>query len=509
MSSPTHPYFSQTTLATALISATAVGVMSASYLYFNRPALKSRDKEIHELGGVPLLNAWAFFTRRYDFLRETFQRTGETLFRFRVLQHRVVASSGVEARTVFFNDKTLSLDEGYKVLLGGGPKLEEIHIDTGGLDKEAHFIRQLRTLTTPERLQDVFPSLLSDIDRHIGAWGAEGSIDPFTEIYKLVFQLTVRMATCRELADDRAAVARLCGLYDALEAGTTPAAVLLPWFPSPARAAREAATAGMYTMLHAYVERRRAAPVPSRDPIDVLLASGAPTEGIIGFVLGTIFAGVLNTGVNACWALLHLGLAPAWKARATAEIHALLATYAPAAGPLHARLAAIPVRAWEAETPATDAALRETLRLVMGGVALRRNVGARAVAVGERGAVGRGEFLVYPLADVHLDPAVYAAPARFDPGRYDAGRAEDTRVPLAYVAWGAGRHPCTGMRLAKLEMKAVLAFVLAGCEYAVVDGAGRALDALPAIDRNDLHLAGKARPMEPCRIQFKRVGDSE
>jgi hypothetical protein len=34
------------------------------------------------------------------------------------------------------------------------------------------------------------------------AWGSEGRIDPFKEIYDVVFQMTVRMASCKELATD-------------------------------------------------------------------------------------------------------------------------------------------------------------------------------------------------------------------------------------------------------------------------------------------------------------------
>ena len=32
-----------------------------------------------------------------------------------------------------------------------------------------------------------------------------------------------------------------------------------------------------------------------------------------------------------------------------------------------------------------------------------------------------------------------------------------------------GRHPCTGMKVAKLEIKIILAFMLFGYEFSVVD----------------------------------------
>ncbi|KAJ7739145.1 cytochrome P450 [Mycena metata] len=478
--------------------ATAIGTALTSYLLAERPAAPG---EVHELGGFWLPNAWSFFTRRYDFVRDNFRRTRQKLFQFRVLQHRVIASSGEDARKAFFGDKSLSLGEGYKILLGGGPDLAEINIDTEGMDQGAHFSRQLLTIMSKDRLQDVFPSLLSDVDKFIQPWGTQGSIDPFIEIFKLVFQLTVRMATCSELADDLGKVVQLSDLYLMLEKGSTPAAILLPWFPSPARKIREKATAALFGMLYHYVELRRNATVPSSDAIDVLLSDGTSTEVIVGFILRTIFAGVLNSGVNACWSLIYLGMNPTWKEKSTAEVRALLEKYSSSnSDPLHKRLASIPVTAWEEEMPVAEAVIRETLRLVMGGVALRRNL-EHELRIGAQ-TVTRGDFLAYSLADVHLDENIYPEPVKFDPGRYEAGREEDKNTPFGYLGWGAGRHPCTGMKVAKLEMKAVMALFLAGFEYEVVDSVGRPMERMPEIDRNDLHLA---RPLQPCNIKFKRT----
>ncbi|KAJ7181463.1 cytochrome P450 [Mycena crocata] len=491
-------------VAASLGVAATIGVLSASYLYVKRT--ESWD-DTHELGGIWIMDAWSFFTRRFDFVTDTFRRTGQKFFRFRVLQHRVLASSGLDARKVFLNEKSLNMGEGYKILSGIGPDLADIDVETGGMDVEGPFTRQLLTLTTKDLLRDVFPSFVHDVNKRMSTWGPSGSINPFTEIYKAVFQVTVRMASCSELADDAAVVSQLSELYWLLEKGTTPVSVLLPWFPSPARKAREKATAELFGLLYGYVERRRTAAVPSSDAFDVLISQDTSTEVIVGFVLRTIFAGVINTAVNACWALLYVGIDPVWKAKATAEIHALIAKHSSslnATDALHTRLASIPVAAWEDELPVLDAVLRETLRLVMGGVALRRNIapeGNLDLEVGEE-RLARGEFLAYCLADVHLNPEIYPEPLRFDPGRYDVGREEDKRVPFGYLAWGAGRHPCTGMKVAKLEMKLVLAMFLAGFEFEIVDPKGRPLEAVPQIDRNDIHMA---RPLQPCNIKFTRT----
>lgn len=138
--------------------------------------------------------------------------------------------------------------------------------------------------------------------------------------------MTVRMATCRELADDRQAVEKLAQLYWNIEKSATPFASLLPWFPGSAKRTKEKATMGLYHLIGSYVKLHRDAPTPSTDPIDVLMAEGISDDNILGVslshllhtfvnsvwqtIISIVFAGVINTGINcelvgACW-LLHL-----------------------------------------------------------------------------------------------------------------------------------------------------------------------------------------------------------
>ena len=90
--------------------------------------------------------------------------------------------------------------------------------------------------------------------------------------------MTVRMATCAELAADFKTIEEIQELYWQLEKSSTPTALLLPWFPGPARKRRERVTKALFTKLHDYVELRKNAAVPSSDTIDVLLGQGVPTS---------------------------------------------------------------------------------------------------------------------------------------------------------------------------------------------------------------------------------------
>jgi cytochrome P450 len=178
-------------------------------------------------------------------------------------------------------------------------------------------------------------------------------------------------------------------------------------------------------------------------------------------MLSVIFAGVLNTGLGclfspfqiidlaliilslqiACWALVYLSFHDEWKAKAKAEVDALLNKHTTNSSnePLHQRLASIHISAWEDEMPVLDLIIRETLRMSLSGLALRRNLLEDLTISG--GLVKSGDFVAYSLADVHLNPEIYSRPNEFDPTRFTPGREEDKKGTFSYLGWGAGAFP--------------------------------------------------------------------
>ena len=176
-------------------------------------------------------------------------------------------------------------------------------------------------------------------------------------------------------------------------------------------------------------------------------------------MLGVIFAGVINTGLGclfsafrivditltilfilriACWAIVYLSFHDEWKSKAKEEVDALVNKHTTNSSnePLHQRLASIHVSAWEEEMPVLDLIIRETLRISVNGLTLRRNLLEDLTISGC--LVKPGDFVAYSLADVHLDPEVYSRPNEFDPARFSPGREEDKKGTLSYLVWGAG-----------------------------------------------------------------------
>ena len=184
--------------------------------------------------------------------------------------------------------------------------------------------------------------------------------------------------------------------------------------------------------------------------------------------------------------LIDLAIHPEWKEKCKKEIQGLLSRhhYDSPSATLHEKLAVVPVSAWEDELPILEACTRESQRIISTSITFRRNV-QKEMKIGEQ-VLKRGDFLLYSMADVHLNPEYYPEPHKYDPGRW----LRPDPVPDAaytFLGWGAGRHPCSGMKVAKLEMKLILALFLTRYEFDLVDKDGKFPNPLPVPDRNDHH----------------------
>jgi cytochrome P450 len=143
--------------------------------------------------------------------------------------------------------------------------------------------------------------------------------------------------------------------------------------------------------------------------------------------------------IAVCWILLYISYHQEWKRAVSDEIDSLINghTDSTSSDPLHKRLSAIPMTVWEEEMPILDVVLRETIRLMLNRTFLRYNI-VENLHVGDT-VVPMGNFIAYPLDDVHMNPDIYTNPASFDPLRFSEGREEDKKQTHAYLGWGAGQ----------------------------------------------------------------------
>lgn len=188
-----------------------------------------------------------------------------------------------------------------------------------------------------------------------------------------------------------------------------------------------------------------------------------------------------------------------WYSAIRKEIQTLISTYTTPTTPspfsgqsILDALSAIPLTAWESETPQLDLCIRETLRRAQPHTAVRKNMGSD-LSFGDY-TVPSGGFVVYPFSDTLLNPAFYPDPFRWDPARSSVAQHGD-----AFIGWGGGKHMCKGQRLASLTMKLVVAYAAMRFDMDAVGARGEMLHDQPVPDWNDFLTC---RPLGDCSIRF-------
>lgn len=174
--------------------------------------------------------------------------------------------------------------------------------------------------------------------------------------------------------------------------------------------------------------------------------------------------------------LVYLADNPKWLELVREEVEAVATRYcADPSVPTVDRLMQVPIEAWDAEFPTIDLMLKECIRMNVPLACLRKNLSSVAIPLNKEGTevIPPEAYVSCHMNEVHQDPDIYTDPLKFDPARYLPGREEDKKKPYAWVGWGAGRHPCLGMKFAKLENTIITAFWIASFQsVALVDADG-------------------------------------
>ncbi|KAL6620435.1 hypothetical protein ACP70R_035574 [Stipagrostis hirtigluma subsp. patula] len=203
-------------------------------------------------------------------------------------------------------------------------------------------------------------------------------------------------------------------------------------------------------------ERRAAAveaPAAARDFLSSIIENSRGQPRADDFVVDNCkniyFAGHETSAVTATWCLMLLAAHPEWQRRARAEVLEVCGGAAAAADfDALSRMKTVHM------------VVLETLRLFPPSSFVVREA-FRDMELGRLRAP-RGTYLFVPVSTMHHDAATWGPTARrFDPGRFRDGVAAACKHPQAFMPFGLGARTCLGQNLALVEVKALVAVVLA------------------------------------------------
>ncbi|KAL2274438.1 hypothetical protein FJTKL_03199 [Diaporthe vaccinii] len=406
-------------------------------------------------GNLPVVGALRFFTSRGTFLKEGASASKTGNFSFYVGKHRVVGVSGLDGRRAFYESKQLSSHQGYEVLLSASP-------GHGNADPEdafaTWFSRKLIKLLKREYFVKILPHLISDassfyerLASHCGpdnTSGSTGMFDPFVEMNRIVFQLTMRTVGAAEIAagsEHDGLLARSFDLVRQIGDNSSTARIIVPWLPTWRHVKRVIAAGRFHRILDGLARERERTGRREDDAMQLLLDEGESGTKIVEWIVLAVLAGQLNSGWNAAWVFCFLAMDPHWMREVRAEVDRAVAKHRsgdPKQTPLDV-LSNMGIDDWERDFPLVNLCLHESIRIVTVGAGFRRNISGKDVPIGRTGdVIPPGAFAAFHIDQIHMDPQIYTDPTRFDPARFLPGREEDKKVPLAYAGWGQGRHPC-------------------------------------------------------------------
>ncbi|CAJ2511397.1 Uu.00g070220.m01.CDS01 [Anthostomella pinea] len=308
--------------------------------------------------------------------------------------------------------------------------------------KKENFVKNLKALTGDTRAAckrlAAAPILLktADTDEDSGAVGWRVT-NPFDSFYDVVYQLTMRTVGADNIAEDPALLRKTLAIFERFEGSESTARVVFPWLPTLGHPQKMYSGARLAMVFQRLVERRRTTGWRRDDALQFLIDQGYGIRVIVAFEIGALFAGQLNSGINAAYLHAFLAADPSWIARVRDEVDSAVSKHRQSPAQTAADvLDTLTLADWEADFPLVDLCLRETIRLCVPGTAFRKNTSGHDVPIGTTGEViPDGAFAAYLMDDVFLNEEWYSEPRRFD------------RV--------------VGMRFAKLEMALITAYFVA------------------------------------------------
>jgi sterol 14-demethylase len=402
-------------------------------------------------GDWPVLGSMRYFSDRQRFMLGHIAESISGNFSFYFGKHHIVGLGGAEGKKTFFESKLLDLSEGcvqllfpppivsclapvhmltilfvtyrYAVLFTGTPKLEtEKNNEPIGV----WFTRTLSVMIKADGLSKNLSSLVETtktlLERNAPKQpGEEAVLDPFDDIYRVVYALTMRTVGAAEIYRSPELMDKTLDWFEKLQSASA-MQIIFPWLPTFTDLRRLVAGGRLYYLLKGFVDDRKKTGRREDDPLQHLidtgdddikkvisvgyvLVKGVCAEDIrnlllaMQLVLGSLFAGQLNSGINVAYELCWLASTPEWYRRVQKEVDDVVEAHRQDPEQSAAEvLSTLSLKEWEVSFPMIDMCQRETIRHHMTGTAFRKNTSNVDVPIGKTGEViPKGSFAVRTL----------------------------------------------------------------------------------------------------------------
>jgi cytochrome P450 len=225
------------------------------------------------------------------------------------------------------------------------------------------------------------------------------------------------------------------------------------FWPEMPRPGYTASIAHMNEFLYRIIRQRRESQEFHDDLLSTLVQSpGMNDELIRDQLLTMLIAGHDTSTAMLAWALYLLGAHPDVLQKAAAEVHQVLGDE-------------LPLVEHASQLEFLNQVINETARMYP-----PIHIGNRIAAVDmefQGQPIPAGTRLMYSIYLTHRDLRYWPEPDSFKPERFASGGL--SFPPYSYVPFGGGPRNCIGMAFARLEVNLVLARLLQGFEFVLLN----------------------------------------
>lgn len=257
------------------------------YQCLARPSLPSNAPALRKTDDVPFFGAWRFFTARAEYMNDALRTVASKNFSFYIGQKHVVSMHGAEAKKTYFENKDFNFSAGFGELFAGGPagnaKMEDFgsffNKNLINMLKKENFLRNLNLLTSDTR---AMCEALNTNSSYKSANGTDWRVfNPFNDMYRLVYKLTMRTVGATEIAEDPKMLAYTLGVFEAFDKSSSNLRIIFPWLPTPKHLYRMYNGARLYMVFDKIIKERKKTGNTPNDALQFLLDGGADAEDVV------------------------------------------------------------------------------------------------------------------------------------------------------------------------------------------------------------------------------------